>query len=276
MSLNPRWFEDEDFRFRLGTVPGNVEDFFALSPDANSVLAERRKWLTTDTERYAAMLPDARAIVAEFLQVAADWPMLQDIAQQLRVEERSEFDRMLLLSKHLEPDFVLLAPADTVHFIAVAGCVCFPSSWRLTDKIGLPVADIHEPVPQLNPILGTQIDRLLGKLSAGKCVVRANWGVCSTPELNQHPDRSLPGLQSRASLDHAWLRREDQCLFTLPRTNGILFGIRVTHISWQELRSDPFAAHSVARGLRTMPAAMREYKRLQEVYSALAELLERG
>jgi hypothetical protein len=140
--------------------------------------------------------------------------------------------------------------------------------------MGLPVVDIHEPVPQLNPILGTQIDRLLGKLSPGKCVVRSNWGACRTPELNQHPDRNLPGLQFPLSLDQAWLRREDQCLFALPDTSGIVFGIRISHISWQELRSDTTAARSIARGLRTMPNDMLEYKRLDKVYAALADMLD--
>jgi hypothetical protein len=81
-------------------------------------------------------------------------------------------------------------------------------------------------------------------------------------------------LQLPVSLDQAWLRREDQCLFTLPHSNGIVFGIRISHISWAELRSDPVASRSIARGLRTMPNDMRGYKRLDGVYEQLAWLLE--
>ena len=272
--LDPPSFIDEDFRFRLGTVPGSAEDFFAHSPDAAPVLAERRHWLTTDPERYTAILPAGVGIVEELLELVASWPMLRDAPTRLWLPETNLFDRLLMLGELLEPDLVLLAPGSGDQFTVAAGCVCFPSSWRLTDKLGLSVAEVHQPVPQLNAAIGSQIDRLIAHLRPGKCVVRANWSVCRQPELNQHPDRNLPGIPLQPALDQAWLRREDQCLFALPRTGGVVFGIRVTHVSWRELRSVPAAARSIARALRSMPADMLDYKRLNAVSEALARLLE--
>ena len=273
--LDPQWFTDEDFRFRLGTVPGDAEGFFARSPEASTVLAERRHWLTTDPQRYAAMRPEGVDIVKELLGLVSSWPILRGAPDALWSPETNLFDRMLMLSEQLEPDLVLLAPRPDIHeqFSVVAGCVCFPSGWRLTDKLGQSVAEVHEPVPELNAALSSQIDRLLARLRPGKCVVRANWGVCRNAVLNQHPDRNLPGIESPALLQQAWLRREDQCLFTLPKTGGVVFGIRVSHVSWEELRSMPVAARSVARALRSMPAEMRDYKRLSVVCDELARLL---
>lgn len=279
IALDGRWFDDEDFRFRLGTVPGTVEDFFAHSPEAPEVLAERRHWLATDTDRYAALLPEGTSIAEELLQVAAAWPMLRDLSTEFGNPEVTLFDRLLQFSGQLEPDFVLLArpPENAVRpeaFTVVGGSVCFPSTWRLTDKLGQSVAEVHAPVPDLNSALATQIDRLIARLRPGKCIVRANWSVCRTPERNQHPDRNLPGVESPVTLDGAWLRREDQCLLALPKTGGVVFGIRVTHTSWRELRSQPAVAHSVARALRTMPIQMQAYKRLDVVSEELATLLE--
>ncbi len=272
--LDPQSFIDEDFRFRLGTVPGSAEDFFAHSPDAAPVLAERHHWLTTDPARYAAILPEGVCIVEELLELVASWPMLRDAPSMLWSPEIDRFDRLLMLGELLEPDLVLLAPTAGDQFTVAAGCVCFPSSWRLTDKLGQSVAEVHQPVPQLNAALGSQIDRLIAHLRPGKCVVRANWSVCRQPELNQHLDRNLPGIPPQPTLDQAWLRREDQCLFTLPRTGGVVFGIRVTHHSWGEFRSVPAAARSVAHALRSMPPDMLEYKRLNAVSDDLARLLE--
>ncbi len=279
ITLDPRWFADEDFRFSLGTVPGTTTEFFAPSADTAAILAERRTWLRDDPQNDAALLPAGEPIAAELLELASTWPMLADATSTLRNSEVSLLDRLLILSEGLEPDLVLLAPQpqhgdrDT-RFTVAGGCVCFPSMWRLTDKLGQSVDEVHQPVPQLNASIGAQIDRLLSRLRPGKCLVRANWSVCRAPELNQHPDRHLPALQSPVQPDEAWLRREDQCLFTLPRSGGVIFGIRVTHTAWSDLRQQPAVARHVARGLRTMPAGMLEYKRLNQVASELAALLD--
>lgn len=284
--LDPLSFSDEDFRFRLGTVPGAAEEFFAWSADSAAVLAERRAWFAADPSRYAALLPEGEAIALELLESVASWPMLCDAPQECYSPDVSLFERLMMLSEQWEPDFVLLAPRrqsspsptnsphDELLFTVAGGCVCFPSAWRLTDKLGQTVDQVHQPVPELNSALGPQIDRLLARLRPGKCLVRSNWGVCRLPELNQHPERNLPSIQLPVRPDEAWLRREDQCLFALPRTGGIVFGIRVTHTSWPDVCSNRPAARSVARSLRTMPHDMLDYKRLAEVREQLARLLD--
>ena len=274
VSLNPDWFPDEDFRFRFGTLPGNVEEFFALSPEAAGVLAERRDWLKSDPARYAAILPDGLAIAEELLTVASGWPAVKGATNELQDSSGNLLDRFMLLSELVEPDLVLLAPRADGRCIVAGGCVCFPSSWRLTDKLGQTIGEVHQPVPGLNLSLEILLDRLLSYLRPGRSVVRANWSVCGQPELNQHLDRNLPGIPIPVTLDRTWLRREDQCLFVLPQTGGIVFGIRVTHVSWRDLQDSRHAAISVARSLRTMPREMLEYKRLEAVSEALARLLE--
>lgn len=266
-------FLEEDFRFRLGTIPGEPEEFFAKSAESTMVLAERKQWLTVDPDRYAAILPEGTKIVEEFLDVACHWNELAELSAELQSPGLSLFEKLRVLSCSVEPDFVLLAPRSDGQFTVAAGCVCFPSSWRLTDKLGQTVSEVHEPVPNLNTALGQQIDRLLQNLRPGKCVIRANWSVCRQPELNQHLDRNLPGMADLVSPDQAWLRREDQSLFVLPETQGIVFGIRVTHLPWQVLRSMPEKARSVAQTLRTMPPEMLDYKRLTLAWEKLADWL---
>lgn len=272
-NLDPQLYSDEDFRFRLGTIPGNVEDFFAPSPESDSILAERRSWLASDPARYRAILPAGVGIAAEFLNIASSWSALNEFAPKLQGSPQPLLERFHILGGLLEPDTVLLAPRSDGQFTVEAGCVCFPSSWRLTDKLGLTVSEVHGPVPNLNAALEVPIDRLLAHLRPGKCVIRANWSVCQQPELNQHLDRNLPGLSNPVGPDQAWLRREDQCLYVMPKTGGIVFGIRVTHLPWRSLQQIPAAARSVARTLCTMPQEMLNYKRLTSAWEELARLL---
>lgn len=282
IQLDSRWFEEGDFRFRLGTIPGSEQEFFAPSPEAAAALAERRQWLRGDPDRYAALLPEGCATADEFAEIVATWPFASRMASSwsgANGPNLGPLARMIQVSECLEPDFVLLIPRVTStlpDFTVVGGCVCFPSGWRLTDKLGLSVEQVHDAVPHLNAALGGQIDRLLAQLRPGRCVIRANWGVCRTSEFNQHPDRNLPPVPPTVPAGEAWLRREDQCLFVLPRTRGIVFGIRVIHTSWQELSRHRKAAAAVAQALRTMPSAMQDYKRLSHVSQRLAQLLEEG
>lgn len=280
---------DADFQFHMGAVPGSAEEFFALSAEAPAALAQRHDWLTNEPQRHAALRPEGEIIVGELLESMSTWQILRDAPTGLWSPLAGAFSRLLMLGERLEPDLVILArresqeasPAEPVprssaagEFTVAGGCVCFPSGWRLTDKLGQSVQEVHQPVPQLNAVLGSQIDRLLSRLRPGKCVIRTNWGVCRSPELNQHPDRGLPPLESPVQLEKAWLRVEDQCLFKLPKSGGVIFGIRVTHTSWSELRETPLAARAIARALRTMPAELLEYKRLHAVSHELAALLD--
>lgn len=266
------WIHEGDFRFRVGTTPGRLADFFALSADAAEVLAERRHWLSSDPGRYVGLIDGAESVAREFLETVGVFS-----TEAVHAVRREDLRQGLAeFSQSREPDFVLLSSASQPPICAVGGCVCFPSGWRLTDKLGLPVARIHDSVPGLNTALEQPIERLLSQLPPGRCVVRSNWGVCRSPELNQHLDRELPALEPGGDPAQAWLRVEDQCLEVMPRTGGIIFGIRVTHESWTALRGDRQAACHVARMLRTMPPTMRAYKRLELVADQLAEWLVPG
>ncbi|RPI80596.1 MAG: DUF3445 domain-containing protein [Planctomycetaceae bacterium] len=263
-----RWLlPDEDHRFSLGIHPGNALEFFGPSVDRERLLAERRRWLTDDSSRYAAVLPNAEACLAEVEALAGEWGFVP------RVPVGSQRERLLDLGRQLEPDLVLLAPDESGSLNVVGGCVCFPSFWRLTDKLGLPVEAVHAPVPGLNASLGPAIDRYLSRMKPGSCWLRANWGLASRPDLNEHPDLSRPGWQRPLSLEQVWLRREDQAIVSLPASGGVLFGIRVVVRSVAELARSPDKALRLARGLRTMPAELVRYKGFEDVRCALIEML---
>ncbi len=117
--------------------------------------------------------------------------------------------------------------------------MCFPSSWRPEEKIGLPVHAIHTPVPTLNENLGSCIDKFLSNLEPGKAWERSNWGLSCSAELNQHPVRDVPRLIPPISDSEAWIHIEDQVLYRLPQSGALLFGIRLVNVSLAELKQFP-------------------------------------
>src|SRR5207247_2314497 len=153
----------------------------------------------------------------------------------------SPSERLRALGEFWEPDFLLLKTSADGEIRLLGGCVCFPSSWRLSEKIGRPVEFIHSVVPGLNAGLGTAIHTFLAKLKPGIAWQRFNWGLSRSPELNQHPERRLPPLDATVRLAEVWLRVEDQALVALPKSGGILFGIRIVNRSLAEVAANPAA-----------------------------------
>ena len=70
-----------------------------------------------------------------------------------------------------------------------------------------------------------------------------------------------------------WLRVEHQMLVALPRSRGVLFGIRIALHRLDGLAADSELALGLGNALRAMPSAMAIYKGLAEVRESLAAVL---
>lgn len=267
-----RALPDEDYRYSLGLMPISAAEFFTPTPEDADALQERRAWLTSDPDPYVAAPIRAAGLIASF----GDWvaPFRQPSSDpSLSADPRTA---VIELGTSLVADFVLLERAADGLFHVAAGCVCFPSSWRLQDKLGMTLQEVHAVVPGLNAALGMRIDQLLAGLKPGKCIGRSNWGLAASPELNQHPDRGLPAPTAESPPEALWLRREDQLLAVLPESQGIVFGIRIEQTALTTVLQSPLWSQRLARGLATMPAELLEYKRLELVQPALLARLSRA
>jgi dimethylamine monooxygenase subunit A len=190
-------------------------------------------------------------------------------AAGLRPNSDPSNDLLMELGTAWEFDFLLLQAATAGPPLLVGGVVCFPSSWSLEEKIGRPLNEIHDPVPGLNAQVGTQINTFLNRLAPGIAWERANWGLSASPELNQHPHRSLPRLGKDANWESTWMRIEHQALIALPRSAGLLFTIRIQTFPLASLRENPSVAPRFVEALKTMPAEVARYKNLHEARESL-------
>lgn len=263
-------FPQEDYRFHLTLRKGDPEAFF--SGASASVLEERVRWLRDDPGRFAAEAKGAEPLVAEFEGCAAKWAK-SVLSEGKAISELPE--RLAALGCVLEPDFMLLSKDDTGVFRLVAGVVCFPSSWALTEKMGRGLDDIHGPVPGLNAALGSAIGQFLGRLKPGAAFERANWGLSATPELNMHPSLGRPRLAPPLKAAGVWLRIEDQLFAAMPASAGILFAIRLRVIELSTIVEDAQLRKGFRRALATMPESVAIYKGIAPVRGALLSLLQR-
>ena len=265
-------FPDEDYRFQLRFERGEPAKFFGPTLAHEKLVAERCHWIETDPNRYAALLPEGESLLCETLSLAFTWGTLSQPSPDSAPQD--PWTRCLALGRQWEPDYLLLKLNGADSPRLVAGSVCFPSAWSLTEKIGKPLQVIHDIVPGLNPTIGSQISLFLTRLRPGIAWMRHNWGLSRSAELNQHPARQLRKLDSAVELHQVWLRIEHQALVALPESKGILFGIRIDIHPLQRLREQATVAKGLSRALRTMPPPMAAYKGLRECRDRLLQLLQ--
>lgn len=227
-------------------------------------MAERRQWLRESPRHYVAATEHALPLINETARLLApDVTLSSDPIRDL-----------IEIGCALEPDIVLLKKSADEIFRVVAGCVCFPSSWSLPEKLGLPLDRVHSVVPSLNASIGAPISRFLAKMQGGAAWERSNWGLSAVPDRNQHPARDLPRLAPPLNAENVWLRVEDQILATLPESGALLFGIRIVSDTIAHLQSNqPNVAERLHRALATMPDEMAAYKNLAHARVELLELL---
>lgn len=152
----------------------------------------------------------------------------------------------------VQEDLCILVMRDGAPHLDAAS-LCFPSYWRLADKIGKPLADVHGPVPHYADELASKVDGFLQRLQPGRQVWRRNWSI------HDDPTYFLP--ESTPSRDgELYLRSERQVLRRLESTNAVLFTIRTQQIPLAALSERPDIAQRMAGAIDGWSDELRAYK----------------
>ena len=157
----------------------------------------------------------------------------------------------------MQEDLCVLLPDDGGRLVLAAACVCFPSHWRLADKMGKPAWDIHGPVPRYDDELAKKVDTFLDRLRPPAVMKRRNWTIHESSDLFAphspgHADPSIPP-------EDLWLRSERQTLRRLPETDAVVFTIRTQQAQIRVLEQRPDIAGKFADRLAAQPEDRARY-----------------
>lgn len=259
-----RLFRADPYRFEFGAHPSDFR-WFALASGPDETLIRRSRLLAAHPDRHLPWTPGADAVLEGLLDWFAD-----ERVRPLRGRGR---EGLACLGGLWEPDVVLLRRDPAGEFRMVGGCVCDPSSWDPATKLGLPVAEIHAPVPGLNQQLGARIRSFLDRLTEETVISRENWGLAGVPDRNLHPAVPRTRLGPETPLTSMWLRVEHQAFRAIPRVQGLVFVIWLTVHPLGEVLQAPGVAPLFRRHLETMPEAVADYKGLAAAREALLRRL---
>jgi len=128
--------------------------------------------------------------------------------------------------------------------------LCFPASWRLSEKMDRPLTGIHAPVSAYDGNVARRVQRLFDAVRPGRPLMRSNCLPYSDATLFQprgeNARRRQPGLAAK------YVRFERQCLVRLAATDAVAFSIHTTVVEREGLSNaerEALARHLDPRGL---------------------------
>jgi hypothetical protein len=282
-------FEAGPYRMAMDLVAVAESEWFEFDRHYDAEMAERRRLLATaHTDVFAAM-PVSRTARSESLEVIVaaltahhpDW--FSRDGSVLRnhltgeVWEMAALDPLELAGRLVQEDLCLIQnSADGPIFTAAV--LCFPSRWRLLDKIGKPLRAVHGPVPFYPDRLARPVDRFMRHLKPGHIASRLNWSLLDDPALFQPGGKWRVDGGSGVTLANAgervFLRVERQTLRRLPDSGAVLFGIRVHVYPLTQVIDGAERAARLAAAVRALPAEIQHYKSLLPFREALLGWLD--
>ena len=259
-------------RPQMGLTAIAERDWIELGADLRETLVLKRRLLAEHHDEVFAALPGSEAAGCEIVDALFEflprryptqYPRMQDTiaiaATSELIARRSAALHPLDIAGRLVPeDLCVMETGEDGAYRLTAASLCFPSRWRLHEKLGLPLADIHGPVPAYGAVLARPVDRFFTALADGKIVQRRNWTIHDRPDLFQPQSPRHHVVPPERFGSELFLRSERQTLRRFPRSRAILFTIR-THV-WPlgDLTRDD--AHALSGAIAQLPVEDRHYK----------------
>ena len=283
------------FRLSMGLERLALDDWIEPDDMLAAQLREKEQLLSERHQEVFAALPQATAGSAETLallveHLPARFPRLyrrsgaklENLVTGQRWDVRdSALHPLDLAGRLVQEDLCLMQrQPDTEVYHLVGASLCFPTRWKLADKIGRPLNAIHAPIPGYAEQLAVSMDRFFDRLHVDRPVWRLNWSVMDDPTLFQPGGHGRTGVNSAVTAHNAgdtlWLRMERQTLRRLPDSLDILFTIRVHVQPLSRLARRPERAAQLAAAIRALPEPLRRYKSLPPIIDAVLGWLDRA
>ncbi len=248
----------------MGTHGLDLDTWLLADDDRDRDLAQKRALLDArHAEVFAAIdHPTVRAASREVLAL---------VQEAVGGEVDASLHPLDAAGRLVQEDLCLLVHRDGAPHLDAAS-LCFPSYWRLADKLGRPLSEVHEPVAHYAEELAARVDRFLERLSPGRAVWRRNWSI-HDDESYFLPDPTPP--RDVAVPDGLWLRSERQTLRRLEARDTVLFTIRTQQVPLAVVAQRPAVARALAATIEAWSPELAAYKGGHGARAACAWLASR-
>ncbi len=284
-------FETGPYRMAMGLVTVPAAEWIELDARYVEEMAERRRLLAERHNGVFGVLPESEDACHEVLQRLVaylttqfpDWFVLDRDTLDNRLTGETwnlaapPCHPLELASRLVQEDLCIIhTDGEAPRFTAAV--LCFPSRWRLHEKLGRPLVAVHGSVPFYAERLAVPVDRFMMKVKPGHIASRLSWSVLDDPAMYQPTGKWREARNTAITAENAgdmlYLRVERQTLTRLPQSGAVLFGIRVHSYPLGAAITTTTAAAHLAEAVRALPEETVRYKSLRAFGPALLAWLD--
>lgn len=220
-----------------GIQPASMETWLHQDDAFAAQMRRREDLLSERGPEVLAMasgaLPAAQELldlVLEQIYPGADDHVVRPDGVQVVIDRTQPLESLCRL---VQEDFCILQKMGEEHVLTGA-ILCFPASWRLSEKFMRPLVNIHHTVDSYDENVARRVQRLFDGIQTGRPLWRFNALWYEDAELFQPRSVTEPrDIRDRGLA--RFLRSERQTLLRLPQTHAVVFSIHTYVLSIDDL-----------------------------------------
>ena len=191
---------------------------------------------------------------------------------------------MATAARLVQDDLALMFERPDGEYYLLAGAILLAGFWRLSDKFGMRLSDIHTSgdVPQYREKLERGMMNFFRRLRPEEPVLRNNyfiqvdanlaWSHSIGPEDSDSVSWSTA--EKNKAIEHHYFRSERQSLRRLPRSGAVVFTIRTYFEPITEIVKEPYVPGRLASAIRSWGDDVSKYKGKEMYEEVLLEYLD--
>ena len=191
---------------------------------------------------------------------------------------------MTTCARLIQDDLALMFEKPDGQYYLLAGAILLAGFWRLEDKFGLPLSEIHTSgsVPEFKEKLEKGMANFFRRIKPSDPVLRNNyfiqvdddlaWSRSIGPEDSAHV--SWNTAQKNKAIQSHYFRSERQSLRRLPRSGAVVFTIRTYFEPITEIVKEPYVPGRLASAIRSWGEDVSRYKGRERYAEVLLEYLD--
>lgn len=201
------------------------------------------------------------------------------------VERPLKEDPMQMAARMTQDDLAVMFEKPDGQYYLLAGAILLAGFWRLEDKLGMPLSEIHTSgdVPQFREKLEKGMMNFFRRVKPEDPVLRNNYFLQVDDDLawshsigdEDSENVAWSTAEKNKAIEHHFFRSERQSLRRLPRSGGVVFTIRTYFHPITEVAQEPYVPGRLASAVRSWGDDVSRYKGKERYEDVLLEYLDR-
>lgn len=201
------------------------------------------------------------------------------------VERPLKEDPIVMCARLVQDDLALMIERPDGQYYLLSGAVLLAGFWRLEDKLGMPLSEIHTSgeVPQYKEKLERGMMSFFKRLKCEDVYARNNYFIQVDDDLawswsigsEDSPSISWNTAEKNRAVEHHFFRSERQTLRRLPKTGAVVFTIRTYFHPITDIAQEDYVPGRLASGIRSWGSDVKRYKGYDKYGEVLLEYLDK-